>query len=425
MKPYFYFCFIIIFFIVKVNLIFASVVINELMPNPSSSKEWIELFNNGDQVASLSGVKLMDQLSSPSIIFTFDQQEILPLDFLVIELNVAKLNNSADGVILTDQNNLVIDSTSYVNAPLDKSWARSPNGIGEFIYVESTSGLLNLSLTPTPIPTLIPSPTPTPVSMSTLTPTPMVTSGPTVTPAPIFHDLSVLQLSEFVACAQTDNVEWLEFYNKSDSDLVNLTLKLENQSNSKKTLSNLNIAGENYQAFDIGNSFLTNSGGTFQIKDVNNNLLLEIKYPVCTKGKSFIFYDGSWIETEFITKNKANTLLNSGNSINSAITVQDNVLATPDSGENTINNNLNSREQTQQQKIDYQTPLLNLSKNFITFPLKDEVLASDAGNLIEQPIYKEEKNFFNVIIIGLLFISISCLGFYVFFFRNQESKEIF
>ena len=53
--------------------LYAGPIINEVYPSPNSEeKEWIEIFNPEENQLNLTDWILMDQLSSPSIIYQFE-----------------------------------------------------------------------------------------------------------------------------------------------------------------------------------------------------------------------------------------------------------------------------------------------------------------------------------------------------------------
>ncbi|MBD3279542.1 MAG: hypothetical protein GF390_02415 [Candidatus Pacebacteria bacterium] len=158
----------------KTSIVQAQVVINEVLPQPSQGQESIELFNSGSATIELTNWSLWDQLSTPGEIFYFNQQALRPNQYLVVQVN-NKLNNSGDGVTLKNQLDQTIDQMSYTTSQPDQSWARQPNGSGDFILTTSSLGLINPTLRPTNTPSLTPT--------ITLTLTPTATLMPTSKPA--------------------------------------------------------------------------------------------------------------------------------------------------------------------------------------------------------------------------------------------------
>ena len=88
-----------------VNIYSQSIIISEFMPDPEGSdteNEWIELFNQSDQTANLTGWQL-DDAGEGSHLFIFPQNSLIaPQQFLVLTRPITKLslNNDQDQVRL-------------------------------------------------------------------------------------------------------------------------------------------------------------------------------------------------------------------------------------------------------------------------------------------------------------------------------------
>jgi hypothetical protein len=98
-----------------------NVVINEVMPNPSSGNEWVELYNAGDAPQDLTGWSVVDE--NPT---TFDAtlSTILnPGEYLVLT-DTSVLNNSGDSAILKNNAGDVVDSITYTTTEAGKSIGR-------------------------------------------------------------------------------------------------------------------------------------------------------------------------------------------------------------------------------------------------------------------------------------------------------------
>jgi hypothetical protein len=406
------------FFFDFVSKVEAKILINEVMANPSSGGEWIEFYNESLSDASVSGYLLKDQLSSPSVIFEFSDQKILANGFLTIELESAKLNNSADGVVLFNNENQIIDEVSYSNAPSDLTWSRLNDN--SFAFLASTKNEANLEsiLVPTPTSVIAPTPTPTP----TLAPTIAPTLSPTPTPTPQNFDYSKIQINEFVACALTNQSEWVEFYNDSDQNLINLDFTLENQNGTKKYFEDFSLDCDEFKSIEINSSFLTNSGGSFKFI-VYDNFIEEVSYQVCEKGKSFIKKDGSWLETEKITKNQENYWLNGQDEEKSSSSLSS------QNNSNSLSKKNESSQKSQSIKlIEYSLPSLKLTTQKLK---KQELLnssqksqASAEATLLKTQDISQSK-MISVIILGLIFLISGFLGLYVIFVKNKETEQVY
>lgn len=328
-----------------VRPVWAAVIISEIYPAPPTGEsEWVELFNAGNAPISLAGWYLKDQLTTPSIIFSFTDQTIQPQQFLAVDLPSAKLNNSGDGVNVFDSNGQQIDAMSYTSSETGKSWQRTSLTSNAFTLTLASKSsnnadysLLAATPTPTPSPAASPSPSPTvtpqptveptasPVVTATSTPTPAPTVSPTATPtlaptpsptptatpttipspsptptATPTPDYSVIQLSEIEPCSSSGN-EWLELYNSSSADISIKNWKLIDESGNTKTLTGT-ITAKSWQVFSWTGSLLNNSGDSVTITTETGQELVHSEYSSCTTGYSLVLTekDGNskWVLTE-------------------------------------------------------------------------------------------------------------------------------
>lgn len=183
--------------------VFASITINEFLPNPSGpsseDSEWIELFNSDATPADVSGWKLDDEEGGSSPYVIASGSSIPATGFLVFEksaTNIA-LNNSGDTVRLFNLTGEIVDSHTYTSINEDISIGRTSDGSGSWtICTQFTKGASNSCSMPsaTPVPTSTPTKTPTQtVVSSTSTPTSTKTPTPTKisTPTPTQMDTEV------------------------------------------------------------------------------------------------------------------------------------------------------------------------------------------------------------------------------------------
>jgi len=99
----------------------ANVAINEIMYNPVSGNEWIELFNSGDTTVNLTGWVIKDELNQTFGDLT--NVEIPPGKCVVINGTGTVLNNDNDEVHLFDNTMTEVDNATY-----DSSMGADGNG---------------------------------------------------------------------------------------------------------------------------------------------------------------------------------------------------------------------------------------------------------------------------------------------------------
>ncbi len=109
------------------------IIINEILPSPEgkdSEEEWIELFNQNTSEINLSGWRLSDIVGTIKN-YTFPEGIVISADgFLIFPRTITKitLNNSDDGLRLTQPDGKIIEEISYKNAPRGQSCSRTDSG---------------------------------------------------------------------------------------------------------------------------------------------------------------------------------------------------------------------------------------------------------------------------------------------------------
>jgi len=145
----------------------SGIVLNEFLPNPTGSDsadipngEWVELYNNSSTTKDLSGWYVRDSSDGTGHQIFIDSehtgretQTIGAKSWLVVYMNKEFLNNKTDTVWLFDSNGNVVDTYSYCgpltsggncgSIPENKSFARIPDGVGEWVDPIPTPGGVN------------------------------------------------------------------------------------------------------------------------------------------------------------------------------------------------------------------------------------------------------------------------------------------
>ncbi len=333
---------------------YAQVIINEVMPAPSSGSEWVELKNLSTQSLSLTGWKAEDRSGALVTSPLFAQSSIPSQGYFVFEVN-NRLNNSGDDVVIRRPDLSVADFFQYTSSEADKTWARLSDSAPQFVLSSPSRGLANLvaspsatpSPSPTPSPSVLPSPlpsspvvspspsavpsvSPSPSSVPSATPNFSVSPNPSLTPIPTptptpsaspFPSLSPFPtvaspspspfiyqaplLSEVVSCPESGQPEWIEFFNPNNQPLSIQNWKIQDSTGNTRTL-NMNMNANSYFVFELSSSLLNNDGDSLEILDQFATPLFQLDLPACSAGQSTIFVNSSWQQTTTATKGTAN-----------------------------------------------------------------------------------------------------------------------
>ena len=132
------------------------VVINEFMASNSTTAQdenggyadWIELYNNSNEEYDISGFFLTDDEAKPTK-WTFPSGSKIPANgYLIVWADEDqedgiyhcnfKLSATGEILMLLDKNQALVDSVSWGTQETDKSYARVPNGTGNFIITDAS-----------------------------------------------------------------------------------------------------------------------------------------------------------------------------------------------------------------------------------------------------------------------------------------------
>jgi len=140
-------------------------VINEFMASNDSTAmdpagdfdDWIELFNMSDDTIDLSGFFLSDKEDNPSKFEIPDSLNITiaPQAYVIVWADEDgdkmqegihanfKLSGGGEAVVLSNPDTTIIDQVVYGEQVTDLSYARTPNGTGDFEISNPTFGVEN------------------------------------------------------------------------------------------------------------------------------------------------------------------------------------------------------------------------------------------------------------------------------------------
>lgn len=187
----------------------ASVRVNEFLPRPASDwngdnkidaqDEWIELYNSNGFKVDLSGWQLDDVENDGARPFVLPDDTNIPANgFLIVygsESGISLNDSGTEAVRLLFPDNAIADATTYNQSIADGSFARNPDGIGEF-----TTGCLPTPLAPN----------------CTITPTATTTS--TTEPGYARRDVSINEIA-WGGTSASDADEWIELVNNTNAQV--------------------------------------------------------------------------------------------------------------------------------------------------------------------------------------------------------------
>lgn len=286
------------------------VIISEVYPAPSSGNhEWIELYNPSPTTAiDLTNWSLYDQLSNSTKIYGFTEEVSLePQAFRVAELAQPKLNNEADGVILLNHQEAIIDQMSYNSTQAERSW--SLNSQQEFVLTIPTRGEPNFSPEPSSSSTPSPAPTPTPTPTPSSSPTP--TPSPTPSPSPDTSWQQKISIASFIACPQEDETEAVTLYNADTQAHTLIDWRLRDASQQTRKVD-LTINSQDKATISWSNNLLNNDGDTIQLENANGEIVDQLSYQDCFQSSASTETDQDQAESNQ-NKSKQDNQLDSSN----------------------------------------------------------------------------------------------------------------
>ena len=181
-------------------ILWVSILINEVLPAPSSGPEWVELYNTSDTAVDVSGWRIDDDTPGGTQTTIPTGSIIAPHTVLAVTITSAILNNTGDSAVLLDTNGTQVDRIDFGVLKSNESMARIPDG-ATFI-IKGTASIGTLNATATTIATTVPSATAT----ATAIPNDSPTAIPNDTPTAIPDDTATAILSDTPTTIPSDTI---------------------------------------------------------------------------------------------------------------------------------------------------------------------------------------------------------------------------
>jgi hypothetical protein len=143
----------VIFMLLFLFSVSANIEITEIIPNPigNDDEEWVELYNNGNEVINITGYVLKDNNDGHRLPITLDKTNSLNIksyEYLVIHRNgdsdFSLNNRDGDQVRLFSENGTLLDQMEYFGSTEGRSWSKID---GEWVETDPTPGEENVVVT--------------------------------------------------------------------------------------------------------------------------------------------------------------------------------------------------------------------------------------------------------------------------------------
>ena len=123
------------------------IVVNEVVAKSTEKIDWIEIYNKGNEQIDIGKWSVLDKKDDNLPFEIPTGTKLQPGAYLLIEEDASGdngftfgLKSGGDSVRLFDKDGKLADTTTWVEAVLDKSWGRMPNGTGEFKILNTPTG---------------------------------------------------------------------------------------------------------------------------------------------------------------------------------------------------------------------------------------------------------------------------------------------
>lgn len=251
------------------------IIINEFLSDPiSPEKEWIELYNAGEEEVSLEGFTLYDGVGKIATVTS----TIESFGFRIIYLSSSKLNQSGDMILLKNSSQEVFDSVIYGESDGSAPIPGKAHSIARVSDGEDTDiDRVDFAYTVTP----------TPGSPNNITPKEIVFSPPQPggnnssvvifeIPKPTFPEGSVL-INEFVSISSDTQIEFVELLNTTSSSIFLDGWVFQEGSLAKTVLTGTIGAGQ-FFVIEKPKGSLNNSGDLLMLSDPSGKEIDRVVY---------------------------------------------------------------------------------------------------------------------------------------------------
>lgn len=243
------------------------IIISEVMVNPSTGNEWVELYNNSATEVSLAGWMIDDMAlggSNPILL----NSSVPSFGYFVISMPNNIFNNTGDTVRVLDLSANEHATFAYTSSQIDTSWGISSVSSSLYCLQTPSAGMDNYPcLYPTTSPTLTPSQTPT----------------PTVAP----DTFANVYLSELYVHTNTGEHEWIELYNDNKFTVSVRNWIIKDATNTIIATLDMDIPGYRYGVIELSSNKMNNAQEKILLMDTSAIVRDTFEYQTSEQGKSW------------------------------------------------------------------------------------------------------------------------------------------
>ncbi|MBU4216287.1 lamin tail domain-containing protein [Candidatus Parcubacteria bacterium] len=319
--------------VVVKRYLLGDVVVNEFVSDPSAGEdEWVELFNNTDQVIDLSGWTITEGSGKETVL----SGSILKHKYFVVEKIKGNLNNDGDVIVLRDAGKNLVDKVAYGNwddgqakdnAPAakdPKSAARKIDGYNsynnkfDFVKTDQPSknaGNIILNEVLQSVINEIASSTATTTASSSQIKIDNLIIATTTVATTTKKNLEI-KINEILPSPDKGGEEWIELYNDSTTkiNLFNWSVDDDDQGGSKpyKFATTTWIGPKEFYILKgtVSKLALNNDGDKVILIDDNGGIVDKIIYEKTVVGQAYARNDeGQWLWTMVVTPGEKNNLM--------------------------------------------------------------------------------------------------------------------
>lgn len=215
------------------------VYISEVMVDPSSGNEWIEIFNNAPFTQSIEGWFVDDLGGSGSSPVPL-HGEIQGYAYVAVDITSSMFNNTGDTVRLLDNLSQEVEVFIYNTSQADVVWGRQSFTSNSFCLQAPSKGTVNnLCVNPT------------------LSPTPTV--SPQLSPTPTVSSPNNVYLSELYVNTNSGEHEWVELYNDNRFAVILASWKVRDASGQTILTIQATLDAYRYGVFELTSDRLNNT----------------------------------------------------------------------------------------------------------------------------------------------------------------------